>query len=97
MKPVPITQTPISRMSVTPLGASNLDGLAAQRRFERAVGQTECLSSVVGRDRHRSVGDEGSGESLEFAAIGVGIALEEEVQQRLSRIGLLLRPAPHGG
>src|SRR5260370_28592909 len=63
-------------------------------RFEGRIGQTEGLASIPRGDRHGTALLDGGEERVELEPIGVGIALEKEVQERVQHFGLCCAVAP---
>src|ERR1700722_12143850 len=94
MKPVPITPTPMSRMSSNP---SDLDGSARQGRLKSAVGQTKRLAAVMWGRRHWRSVFECTDKLIEFSSVGLGISLQEEIQERFAHFRFGLAPTPDCG
>src|ERR1700680_4593288 len=90
MKPVPMTPTPISRMSSRSWFRSNFDSSPRQGRLKRAVGQTKRLAAVMRGSRHWRTVFECADKLIEFRFVGLGISLQEEIQERVAdfRFGL---------
>src|SRR4051794_28857620 len=97
MKPVPMTPTPISRMSSQSLSKSNFDSSARQGRLESTVGQPKRLAPVMRGRRHRQTFFERPDKGIEFRLVGLGISLQEEIQERFAHVRFGLAPAPDGG
>src|SRR5256885_2112688 len=97
MKPVPMTPTPISRIPFQSAFKSNLDGSTGQGRLERAVGQTQRLAAVMRGRWHRRTAFERDDERIEFRLVGVGISLQEEIQQWFAHVRCGPAPTPNGG
>src|SRR6201997_4333117 len=97
MKPVPMTPTPISRMSSQSLFRSDFDGSARQGGLKRAVGQTKRLAAVMWGSRHRRTVFECIDKLIEFCPVGLGISLQEEIQERVAHFRLGLAPTPDRG
>src|SRR6516164_10102893 len=92
MKPVPMMPIPISRMA----RILDANALAAHRGFKRCIGEAQRLTPIGDRDRHGAARLYGLDEALQLDAVGVHIALQEEIQQRLASLGLLGAIAPQG-
>src|SRR6266705_6368163 len=97
MKPVPMTPTPISRISSQSLFRSDLDSSARQDRFKRAIGQTKRLPAVMWGSRHWRTAFECTDKLIEFRFVGLGISLQEEIQERFAHLRFGLAPTPDSG
>ena len=62
----------------------NPNAPAGGGRFQRGIGEPQRLAAVGDGDRHGPAGLHRVDEGVELQPIGIGIALEEEVQQRLA-------------
>src|SRR6266478_5264334 len=97
MKPVPMTPTPISRILSQSQYRSNFDRSARQCRLKRAVGQTKRLAAVMWGSRHWRTVFECTDKLIEFRFVGLGISLQEEIQERIAHFCLGLAPTPDSG
>src|SRR6266700_4529017 len=97
MKPVPMTPTPILRISFRSLFRSDFDSSARQDRFKRAIGQTKRLPAVMWGSGHRRAAFECTDKLIEFRFVGLGISLQEEIQQRIAHFRFGLAPTPDRG
>src|ERR1700680_977604 len=97
MKPVPMTPTPISRMSSRSWFRSNFDSSARQGRLKSAVGQTKRLAAVMWGSRHWQTVFECADKLIEFRFVGLGISLQEEIQERFAHFRFGLAPTPDSG
>src|SRR6266478_3950877 len=94
MKPVPITPTPMLRMSFQSFFKSNFDSSARQGRLKSAVGQTKRLAAVMWGSRHWRTVFECTDKLIEFRLVGLGISLQEEIQERFAHFRFGLTPTP---
>src|SRR5260370_2542195 len=94
MKPVPITPTPMLRMSFQSFFKSNFDSSARQGRLKSAVGQTKRLAAVMWGSRHWRTVLECTDKLIEFRLVGLGISLQEEIQERFAHFRFGLAPPP---
>src|ERR1700730_8072429 len=92
-----MTPTPISRMSSRSWFRSNFDSSPRQGRLKRAVGQTKRLAAVMWGSRHRRTVFECIDKVIEFRFVGLGISLQEEIQERIAHFRLGLAPTPDSG
>src|SRR6267154_3168852 len=97
MKPVPITPTPMLRMSFQSFFKSNFDSSTRQGRLKSAVGQTKRLPAVMCGGRHWRTVFECTDKLIEFRFVGLCISLQEEIQERIAHFCLGLAPTPDSG
>src|SRR5687768_15259295 len=91
MKPVPMMPTPIS---FTPL---DLYGPARRHRLDRRIGKPQRFAAIPHRHRHGRSLLHRLGEKVELDPVGVDVALQEEIEDRILHLGFMRRIAPHRG
>src|SRR5438552_8462944 len=77
-------------------GVSDLNGAPAGHGFEGRLSQPECLATIPWARGHRGVFLQRLQERVQLVAIGIGVALKKEVEQRLLRLGFMRAVAPNG-